>query len=121
MQVSCIVCGYNLTGAMVGGQCPECGSKVDESLHAASAGSNNGMAVASMVLGIISLPTTCCCIIGLPTAITGLILGSVAMNQIKTGRYAKGSRGMALAGIWCSAIALVLMVLWVMLNFLGSF
>lgn len=121
VQVSCTVCGYNLTGAMVGGLCPECGSKVDTSLHAASAGSNNGMAVASMVLGIISLPSMCCCVIGLPTAITGLVLGIVALNQIKTGSYAKGSHGMALAGIWCSAISMVLTALWVMLNLIGSF
>ena len=39
------------------------------------ASSGKGMAIASMVLGIVSIPAICFWIVGLPCAIVGLILG----------------------------------------------
>lgn len=101
------MCGYNLTGVAIGSVCPECGSGVDQSLFASGQSApTNGKAITSMVLGICSI-VTCCCP-GLLLAILGLIFGSIAMGEIKSGQYAQNSQGFALAGLWCSGIGLVL-------------
>lgn len=75
------------------------------------------MAVASMVLGIVSLlmPIVClmCCFPGMIVALTaagmGLVLGIIARNRAIAG-LADG-QGMATAGIICSILALIQMVL----------
>ena len=64
-----------------------------------------GMAIASMVLGIISLLTTCTIIIPIPTAIIGIILGIISI------RYKYDGRGMAIAGIILSSISLLVVIL----------
>lgn len=89
--------GYNLNGQsgqpMGGnpyGQPPQQGSQ--------------GFAIAGMVLGIISL--VCCCsgYIALVLGVIGMVLSIVSLVQKRPGK------GMAIAGIVCSAIAIVLIV-----------
>ncbi|HMC26915.1 MAG TPA: DUF4190 domain-containing protein [Verrucomicrobiae bacterium] len=63
----------------------------------------NNMALASLVLGCVSL--VCCPFPLLPIA--GLVLGLVALGQTKS-HPAKGGRGLAIAGIAVSSAALVL-------------
>jgi hypothetical protein len=58
--------------------------------------------VASLILGVSSLIVWCCPLIGLPVAITGLVLGIVARNS--------PNRGMAITGIVLSAVGLLLSV-----------
>lgn len=71
-----------------------------------------GMAIASMVLGIVSIVLCCIWYISVPCAIIGLILG-ILYNK-------KGTKsGMATAGIVCSIIAIVLVVLVFILAALG--
>ena len=72
----------------------------------------NGMAVASLVLGILSL-VFCCCgnFITMGLAATGLILGIIAQS--------KRSRGIAVAGNVTSAIGLVMGIIGVALMFYG--
>ena len=76
----------------------------------------NGLAIASMVLGIVSLVLTCMCcgmISWLPSLI-GLILGIVAR--------AKGNRsGMGVAGIVLNSIALLFAFIMVVLLFIGTY
>jgi hypothetical protein len=70
-----------------------------------------GMSIASMVLGICSLPTVLCIyswVISVPCAIVGLILGLIARGKIRTGE-ASGA-GMATTGIVCSIVSLSLAV-----------
>lgn len=75
-----------------------------------------GMAVASLVLGIVSLVMFCIWYITLPCGIVGLILGIVAMNKAK----AVGMKnGMAVAGLVCSCIALGLMIMIYVLALIG--
>lgn len=62
----------------------------------------NGLAIASLVLGILGL---CTCI----TSIVGLILGIVALNQIKRDSRL-GGKGLATAGIAVSAVCLFLSI-----------
>lgn len=66
----------------------------------------NGMAIAAMILSICGLLL---CMFGV-LSLAGLILGVVALNQIKqTGQQ---GRGMALAGIWVGAGGLALAVIY---------
>mgnify|MGYP006286930151 CR=1 FL=1 len=60
---------------------------------------NNGMAIASMVLGIVSIPLICCCYIGVATGILAVIFGFLSGNKIKESNGAEKGEGMALAGI----------------------
>ncbi len=65
-----------------------------------------GLAVASMVLGICSLIFYCIWFIALPTAIIGVILSILSLKNPQN-----GGRGMAIAGLVTSIIALVLAVI----------
>ncbi|MEV0078613.1 DUF4190 domain-containing protein [Nocardia neocaledoniensis] len=64
----------------------------------------NGLAIGALVSSLVGL---CTCI----GSIVGIVLGVMALNQIKE-RGGEG-RGMALAGIWIGAITLVLGLLYV--------
>src|SRR5262245_2568900 len=65
----------------------------------------NGLAVASLVLGIISIPTLGLLGVG---AITAIVLGSIALNRIKKDPATHSGKGMAIAGIITSAVSLLL-------------
>ncbi|MFX0573151.1 DUF4190 domain-containing protein [Nocardia nepalensis] len=69
---------------------------------------NNGLAIGSLIASIIGL---CSCGIG---AIVGIILGVIALNQIK--ESGQQGRGMALAGIWIGAVAIVLWIAYIVLD-----
>jgi hypothetical protein len=68
----------------------------------------NPLAITSMVLGIVSIPSCCCWFIGSPMAVAGLVLGIIAMGKIKGNPQMYKGGGMAIAGIVCSAVALLL-------------
>lgn len=61
----------------------------------------SGLAVASMVLGIISLVSSCFGVVGIICGLLAVILGGCALAS------KKGGRGMAIAGLVCGIIALV--------------
>ena len=67
----------------------------------------NGLAVASLVTGIISVATCGGCILGILAA----IFGHVARGQIRRSNGAETGDGMALAGIITGYVSIVLMVL----------
>lgn len=61
-----------------------------------------GFGIASMVLGIIALVTSCCFYyVSIPCAVIGVILAAVALGGHKDGK------GMAIAGLVCSIISLI--------------
>lgn len=62
-----------------------------------------GLAITSMVLGIISLALFCFWYLAIPCAIVGLILGAVAINK---SRITGIKNNMAIAGVACSCVAL---------------
>ena len=64
----------------------------------------HGFAIASLVLGIVSLVLCCCNWILLPAAVTGLVLGIVA-------RCKGNKEGMSLAGIILCSIAIALILI----------
>lgn len=64
-------------------------------------GSGDGFSIASLVLGIISILTCCCCLLGLIFGVLGLVFALIA----KKGR---AWDGMKIAGLICSIIGLIL-------------
>ena len=61
--------------------------------------SNDGMAIAAMVLGIIGFLISCCWFLSVPMAILAVVLGAVSLKKAKS--------GMAIAGIILGAVTLV--------------
>ena len=113
VDLICVKCKYNLTGATIGGACPECGTSIDETLrqHTLQPRSN-GTAVTSMVLGILSLGV--CGLLG-PIAI---LCSVIAKREIKQGGYTSGSKTMATAGLIMGIISTLLTVgmIWLMVK-----
>ena len=68
---------------------------------------NHGPAIASMVLGIVSFFIS---ILGVVTAILGLVFGAMSLKECQPHGPKRG-RGMAIAGIACSCVALGLWLL----------
>lgn len=61
-----------------------------------------GFGIASMVLGIIALVTSCCVYyVSIPCAVLGIILAAVSLGGHKDGK------GMAIAGLVCSIVSLI--------------
>ena len=115
----CPRCGYDLTGAVIGGQCSECGSHINPQ-HLANAPVNS-MAITSMVMGILAL--TLCILYGIPTLIfapLGIIFGHIASAQIRTGRYSPSSSGFMRAGLICSYIGLGLVLSTLVIIFVAA-
>ncbi len=67
---------------------------------------NNGMAIASLVLGIISLLGICAAGFGGLLGIVAIILGVLARRKVKLGQAGQG--GLAIGGIVTGAIGVVL-------------
>ena len=67
-----------------------------------------GLAVASMVCGIVSIPLLCFWPVSIPLAIVAVVLGLIARGQVRRGTA--GGGGMAVAGIVCGAIPLVIVL-----------
>lgn len=77
---------------------------------------NAGKAVASLVLGIVSIPT--CILYGLPAIICGIlavVFQKQAMQQIYNGERNPNSLGMAKAGMICGYVGLGLGVTYILL------
>jgi hypothetical protein len=76
-----------------------------------------GMAIASMVLGIISAVTFCAWYISVPCGIIAICLGMVAKGKINRGEG--GGSGMATAGLVLGVIGVAIAILVIVLFFLG--
>lgn len=69
----------------------------------ASPAPNNGFAIASLVLGIVSLLCSCCCSCLIPVTATLSIIFAIVSKK------GNPMRGMALAGMICSIVSFVLL------------
>ncbi|MGH7921367.1 MAG: DUF4190 domain-containing protein [Candidatus Dormibacteraceae bacterium] len=82
-----------------------------------AAGRNNTLALVSMIVGIASI-VVCC--LGAPGGIAAVIMGFIARNQINQSGGAQGGGGMALTGIICGGVAILLGILIVILDLAGA-
>ena len=82
----------------------------------ASAPRTDGMAIASMVLGIVTVPLVFF-LIGFITGILAIVLGAVSRGRIGRSNGQLTGKGMALAGILVGAIAMVLYVVLLVIVF----
>ena len=76
-------------------------------------GQSTGMAVAAMVLGIVSIPT--CCIYGVPSLVCGIlavVFAGKAVQAIREGTMPRSAEGMARAGKICGIVGIVLSVVY---------
>lgn len=69
------------------------------------ASQTNGMAIASLVLGIVSLACSHCI-----TAIPGVIFGHIALKQIRESGGTQTGRGLAMAGLVTGYVSLGIVV-----------
>ncbi len=107
-KLRCIGCGYRLTGVTIGGVCPECGRPIEVSIRAVQAAGTSGLAVASLVLGILSMPLTMCLgVFSAPFAVLAVIFGHVARARVARRPGLTGA-GMALAGFTLGYVCLSL-------------
>ncbi len=96
--------GYNSDYTYTQGQQPQQKAKK----------SGNGYAVASMILGIVTLVFFCSCI-NIVTGILALIFGIIHLTS-----YGKDGKGMAIAGLITSALGLIALVVCYVLIFSNS-
>jgi hypothetical protein len=66
------------------------------------------MAIASLVLGILSIPSCCCVFAGTPMSIAAVVLGIVAMQKIKAQPQMWTGQGLAIGGIVTGGIGILL-------------
>ena len=76
--------------------------------NSSSAPKSSGLAIASMVLGIISIPLFCSPFLSFPAQFWRLVLGAIARSKVSRGEG--GGGGMAMAGIVCGLISILLAV-----------
>lgn len=66
-----------------------------------------GLAIASLVVGILSVPLMCLFGLGILTALVGLVLGVVALVKVGRAPQEYGGKGMAIGGVAASALCLL--------------
>ena len=80
-------------------------------------GSSNGLAMGAMICGILALPTTCCCsILSFPIAVAAIIMGAIAMSKAKAEPHIYGGKGMAIAGVACGGVSILLAIVFLALG-----
>lgn len=77
---------------------------------------NNGMAIASLVLGIAGIPFICCCYSGTIMGILAVVFGFISRNKIRASGGTEKGDGMALAGIITGFVAVGLSILLIVLS-----
>jgi hypothetical protein len=64
-----------------------------------------------MLVGMLTVPGCCCWFSSLPLAIAGLVMGIVALQRIQGDPQTWKGQALAICGIVCSAIGIVLALL----------
>jgi hypothetical protein len=83
------------------------------------AGPSQSLAVSSMVLGLVSITLGWCCSFGLLTAPVAIVLGIIALSQIKSQPNRYTGKPLAIAGIVSGGLYFVLLAVIVLIYGLG--
>ncbi len=68
----------------------------------------SGLAIASLVCGIISIPGGCCCsFVSIPLAIAAVVLGVIGMNKVNAEPNIYTGKGLAIGGIVTGGVAII--------------
>jgi len=70
-----------------------------------------GLAIASLVLSIVSVPTLCCCGAGLVAAVLAIVFGHMAIGQIRRSEGRLNGKGLAVAGLVIGYASVALQIL----------
>ena len=101
--IGCPRCGT--TNVISGNNCKNCGMPFTmEGTTLEAAGSANGFATASLVLGIIGLPAGCTIVVPL----LAIIFGLIALHQINQSGAEGGGKAQAIAGLVCGGIGVMI-------------
>lgn len=75
------------------------------------------LAIASLVTGILAIVPGCCCgLLGIPLAIAAVITGILGMNKINADPMQFKGKGLAIAGLVCGGVGLVLEIIGFAMN-----
>lgn len=97
-HIQCPRCGAYTS--ISGNNCRQCGMPFTmEGTTADAVGASNGFCVASLVIGILSIPGACTMIL----PVLAIVLGVVGYNQAASSQEGSG-KGLAVAGICCGAV-----------------
>lgn len=79
---------------------------------------SNGLAIASLVCGIIALPATCCCsALSLPLGIAAAVMGGIAMSKANAQpEIYGGGKGMAIGGLVCGILSILTAIVFLVLG-----
>lgn len=77
----------------------------------------NGLAIASMVCGIVGYVT--CCFVGI-LGVPAVICGHIAISQINSSPVPMGGRGMAIAGLILGYLGILTTIGWVASSFFST-
>ncbi|HEX4342818.1 MAG TPA: DUF4190 domain-containing protein [Verrucomicrobiae bacterium] len=101
--ILCVRC--SAASPITANNCKACGMPFTmEGTTVQAAGTSNGFSVASLVLGIIGIPTFCAII----PPVLAVIFGIVGYVQANKSESETGGKGMAIAGIICGGIGCVM-------------
>ena len=79
----------------------------------------NQMAIAGMVLGILSVTASCCCY-GLPFNVLGIICSLMALSQISKDPIPQQGKGLAIAGLVLSGVSILIAISLLIFSLTGS-
>jgi hypothetical protein len=80
---------------------------------------NNTIGLLAMIFGIVGIPAACCAFLGFLLGAAGIVLGVLGMKRVSEGTAS--NRGMALAGVICGAVAVVLSIVSGAIGFISGF
>ena len=112
-DVICPKCGHLLTSTNQYCTAPPVSQPYPQYYAPGYQPANNGLAIASMVLGIISLPMIFSCFMGLFTAVPAIIMGFISMSKINASCGMQQGKGMAIAGIACGFLSAAVTIIWI--------
>jgi hypothetical protein len=79
------------------------------------------LAVLSLIAGLVSLPGMfCCSLFGIPISLAAIIMGLLAMSNIGKKPQELAGKGLAIGGIACGAVGLVLLGILMVIGFGGA-